>query len=277
MNKLKMKAKAGVTLVELLVVILIVTILSVSMLPLLKPFVVQAQYAAEPIPVIGNLRTKIGLYQYDKTTLPCMVLADDQGAISAPENETWKLDDAQPDLYNRGHKAFSATTIYTVDDEGKSTDVELYTTPTDYTQKNKHLGLLCDIDYQELKGKRSRPNHYQYLVMKNGTASYAYFLGCFGNGVGLPKSTGYAVCEIVVAGHKYVGTWERYKPVEDPTGANQEGQICFTSSDAHEGDNEEHTYGCYVGAIGSFDNTVITDDASAKAVIDDLARCGWKF
>ena len=54
MSKIKMKARAGVTLVELLVVILIVTILSVSMLPLLQPFVVESQYAAEPIPVIGT-------------------------------------------------------------------------------------------------------------------------------------------------------------------------------------------------------------------------------
>ena len=70
MNKLKMKAKAGVTLVELLVVILIVTILSVSMLPLLQPFVTEAQYAAEAIPVIANMRTKIGLYVYEKGKLP---------------------------------------------------------------------------------------------------------------------------------------------------------------------------------------------------------------
>ena len=65
MNKLITKARSGVTLVELLVVILIVTILAVSLLPMLQPFVVEAQYAAEAIPVIGNLRTKIGVFQYD--------------------------------------------------------------------------------------------------------------------------------------------------------------------------------------------------------------------
>ena len=78
MNAMIRKAKAGVTLVELLVVILIVTILSVSMLPLLKPFVVEAQYAAEPIPVIGNLRTKVGLYQYDKALI---LTSDGDGSI----------------------------------------------------------------------------------------------------------------------------------------------------------------------------------------------------
>ena len=70
MSKFITKARAGVTLVELLVVILIVTILSVGLLPLLKPYIVKAQYAAEPIPVIGNLRTQIGLFQYDKNYLP---------------------------------------------------------------------------------------------------------------------------------------------------------------------------------------------------------------
>ena len=73
MNKLITKARSGVTLVELLVVILIVTILSVSLLPLLKPYIVKAQYAAEPIPVLGNIRTQIGLFQYEKNYLPGMV------------------------------------------------------------------------------------------------------------------------------------------------------------------------------------------------------------
>ena len=66
-------ARKGVTLVELLVVILIVTILSVSLLPLLKPYIVKAQYAAEPVPVLGNIRTQIGLFQYEKNYLPGMV------------------------------------------------------------------------------------------------------------------------------------------------------------------------------------------------------------
>ena len=79
MSKLITKARSGVTLVELLVVILIVTILSVSLLPLLKPYIVKAQYAAEPIPVIGNLRTQIGLFQYDKNYLP--------GLPKTPEGE----------------------------------------------------------------------------------------------------------------------------------------------------------------------------------------------
>ena len=274
MNKLIMKARSGVTLVELLVVILIVTILSVSMLPLLKPFVVQSQYAAEPIPVIGNLRTKIGLYQYDQTILPCKELAAADGTLTAPQVETWKLDDTNPDLYLKASKALDGNHIFEVDDLGHCQQVDLYVPPTDLTQKNKHLGMLCDIDYQELKGKRSRPNHYQYLVMKNGTASYAYFLGCFGNGVGLPKSTGYAVCEIVVAGHKYVGTWERYKPVED-LATGQEGQLSFTNDPTGETDNPEHTYGCYVGANGAYDN--ITDDAGAQAAINELIQYGWKF
>ncbi len=61
-------SRSGVTLVELLVVILIVTILSVALLPLLGPFIVRARYAAEPIPVLGNIRTMVGVYKFDNKT-----------------------------------------------------------------------------------------------------------------------------------------------------------------------------------------------------------------
>ena len=91
MSKLITKARAGVTLVELLVVILIVTILSVSLLPLLKPYIVKAQYAAEPIPVIGNLRTQIGLFQYDKNYLPGLPKNPDGEVICTAAYETEEI------------------------------------------------------------------------------------------------------------------------------------------------------------------------------------------
>jgi len=54
----------------------------------------QSQYAAEAIPVIAILRTKIGLYQYEKGVLPCIATNDvakgkDTGKVSAPQIETW--------------------------------------------------------------------------------------------------------------------------------------------------------------------------------------------
>ena len=278
MNELKRKAKAGVTLVELLVVILIVTILSVSMLPLLKPFVVEAQYAAEPIPVIGNLRTKVGLYQYDKGKLPAIWggvqftdepqieswIPSTDGESANTDKESW----GATDYYVKGYFAFdsakpAATDLFT-----------LYARADNEDDKVGHLGLLCDIDYQDLKGKRSKPQDYQYLVMKNGS-EYAYFLGCFGDGNGLPKGTGYAVCEIVIKNHKYVGTWRRYKPVSDPD-ATDDVQIRFTSNTDHPtGMEDKDTFGCYVPLKTEIDGA--TDNDGKLDVITKLTTYGWEF
>ena len=275
MNQLKMKAKAGVTLVELLVVILIVTILSVSMLPLLKPFVVEAQYAAEAIPVIGNLRTKIGLFQYDKGKLPAVwggtTFADTiqvetwipsaDGTSAAGEEQYSSVD-----KYVKGISEFNAERPYL--------NVAAYVKDDNEDSKIGHLGILGDIDYQDLKGKRSRPNDYQYLVMKNGS-DYMYLIGCFGDGNGLPKGTGYAVCEIVMKNHKYVGTWKRYKPVSDPDAAD-DVQLCFTSNSEHpDGMEDKDTYGCYVPAKAEIDDATSTD--GKLDIIAKMVKYGWEF
>ena len=281
MNKLKMKARSGVTLVELLVVILIVTILSVSMLPLLQPFVVESQYAAEAIPVIGNLRTKIGVYQYDKGKLPCIAMKEKkvtgedgkESTVSTPQIETWMPvasatdtsagDASVVDLFRMAYGDFPSDTTYP--------SLKPVTDPKSET----HFGALCDFDYQELKGKRSKPHHYQYLVLQNGT-DYAYFLGCFGDGNGLKAGTGYAVCEIVAKGHKYVGTWRRYKAL---SGENAVNQLFFTSSVILANPNDpdqKHTAGCYVP-----DTTTMSgadDDGSGTLdVIGTMTTRGWEF
>lgn len=55
------KEKNGVTLVELMVVMLIVVILTVAMTPQLSQFIVKAKYAAEAIPIVGSLITVLQL------------------------------------------------------------------------------------------------------------------------------------------------------------------------------------------------------------------------
>lgn len=283
MNKLKMKAKAGVTLVELLVVILIVTILSVSMLPLLKPFVVEAQYAAEAIPVIANLRTKIGVYQYDKGKLPTVWGGTQYPETGTPQIETWVPCSG------------TGTSLSPVSDLASWGTVDLfgqavldlpsdatYTAPNALYERNEtdvkigHFGNLCDINYQELKGKRSRPCDYQYVVMKNGS-DYVYFLGCFGDGNGLPKGTGYAVCEIVLKGHKYVGTWKRYKPVSDPSDTTGEDQMLFFTTDATAVDasDTKSTLGCSIPQKSVID--AATSDEGNLSIIQNMVDVGWEF
>ena len=174
----------------------------VLLLPLRQPPIPRVMYSHEAIPVLGNLRTKIALYQYDHGTLPSEILRD--------------------------------------------------TNPKD------------------LKGKYSRPNHYQYLVMRNDTncTEYAYFIGCFGDGDGLSAGTGFAIGEITSpsTGRKYIGTWERYRPAGDT-------QICFTSSKQY--CETGRTLGCYVPEKSAFDN--MTDKDSLLKMVDTMREHGWDF
>jgi len=268
MKKIKMKARAGVTLVELLVVILIVTILSVSMLPLLQPFVVEAQYAAEPIPVIGNIRTKVGLYQYDKGKLPCLA-SDESGKIGAPRVETWGFTDQGGSAILSDPSDYFLMCSKVLSGDVPLNPTEVFDPSTDPNNPLKHFGTFCDIDWQELKGKRSKPNHYQYLVMQNGS-DYAYFLGCFGDGNGLKMGTGYAVCEIVstTTGHKYVGTWKRWKPVYD-------AQVCFSTDMTSVDSDLKHTKGCWVPEA-DIDGTLKTQ-AQLDELLLNLQKTGWEF
>lgn len=263
MNQLKMKAKAGVTLVELLVVILIVTILSVSMLPLLQPFVTEAQYAAEAIPVISNIRTKIGLYVYEKASLPYNT---ENLAAMMPhaQVETWQVSsDAEgDDVFNPAYYNVLAA-------NSKRTEPVATTEIKDTTEKGAHIQNMLDIDYQDLKGKRSKPVHYQYLALCTNTSSYV--IGCFGNGSGLKAGTGYAVCELnfPLANRKLIGTWKRYKSYND-----EGGSIVFTNDDTAD-EATGKVLDCYVPPYDEL------EAADTEAKVSDIVRgmigAGWEF
>lgn len=246
MNKLKMKAKAGVTLVELLVVILIVTILSVSLLPLLKPYIEKAKYAAEPIPVLANLQTKIELYQYEKNLLPGVSLVADQDS-SIPYYYTWfKDENSDPPVY----------------------------LPLEPQNNNKaatsgHFQHLTDTDWQDLTGKNMRPSDFQYAVTenrKNGT--YCYAVGVFGghDDSGLAAGTGYAVCKVVdlATSNKVVAIWERYKP---------ESSVTNLFFKAVRNETAPVDGGIGIPQVGSFGD----DAAGWQAVTSILHTAGWQF
>lgn len=267
MKKLKMKARSGVTLVELLVVILIVTILSVSMLPLLQPFVTEAQYAAEAIPAIGNIRTKIGVYVYDKGHLPYDPTKTD---IKVYEDvQTWDIDSSKgsSDVFTPATYSFASVS------KGRKTPVTL--TSIDATSEAskfaQHFATMLDVDYQDLKGNRSKPVHYQYFTISTNTSSYV--IGCFGNGEGLKKGTGYAVCELNFPhlGRKLIGTWKRYKSYNDDAGA-----IAFTHDDQPD-DTVGKVLDCYVPDHTDVDPTAISDVATLDQYIDTMKAAGWEF
>ena len=215
MSKLKMKAKAGFTLVELLVVMLIIAILTVAMLPMFKEYICKAQYSAEALPVIGNLRTKIGLYYYDHGKLPGN---PDDGTTPSYAVASWEFNQTDTEKYDIAKYTLGtppqviAYTGEKLTNSGKSAP----------TLAKTHFGdtTVLDVDYEDLKGRRSLPIDYVYYNIRCLTEAgeisktdYAYVVGCFGSGEGLASRTGYAVCELNLAsvGKKYVGVFERYK------------------------------------------------------------------
>lgn len=262
MNKLKMKAKAGVTLVELLVVILIVTVLAIGMLPLLQPYITESQYASEAIPVVGSMRTKTGLYVYEKAKLPF-----DQNLLPVNPQEnvmTWTVKSSanSDDIYNPGY--YDVTSV-----SGKRTAPVSVIEIDNVTEKGGHIQNMLDLDYQDLKGKRARPTHFQYLTLNTNTASYV--VGCFGDGTGLKAGTGYAVCELnfPLVNRKLIGTWKRYKSYND-----QGGAIAFTNDPTEDTDTGK-VLDCYVPTYDELQNA--TDSDAVDMIVGAMTGAGWEF
>ncbi len=242
----------GFTLVELLVTILIIVILSVTMLPLLKPFVTQAQYSAEGVPVIGNIRTKVELFRIENDYLPG-VPVDSQGKVLKSATYTKTIPPADPNdptsqavtlagayaTTANGGVAFSgydATQWMKPDD---TTRVENYyigfgsaatetaaaqppsplqagiSTATE-TGLGDHVWKRISVNYSDLTGKKLRPDDMQYTVIMSDGDTYYWVIACFGQGNGgLASGCGYAVAEYnnPGLGVKFVATFENYKPV----------------------------------------------------------------
>ncbi len=217
-KQIKDTARAGVTLVELLVVILIVTILAVTLLPMFQRYVVEAQYAAEPIPLIGHIRTQIGLYMYENNALPCN---PDLAATDFPQVTR---------ITKEGNGQFTVK-------EGKLDTAGNAPTTAVTTHYLSRMGLSLN----EFIGKKVTPDQMEFAVLKND-AGYGYAIGMFGRKGGLPQGTGYAVCEyyfplvelsstpgqnqndpatVNERGYKLVGTWKYYGKGLSGDGNNQ--------------------------------------------------------
>ena len=223
-----------------------------SLLPFLGPRTDIAKYNDEVVPAISEFRTRIGLYQYETGKLPCLW----DGTNNDPVVVTWMpLGNGR---YAMGSAKFS----------GEEPPLKPTKCERPVKGKNGIQSAELPFDPGDRASRAFRPNHCQYLVMLNDGANYAYFLGCFGDGNGLGIGTGYAVCEIVAKGRKYVGTWSRYKKIA-------EVQPCFTSNSSSPYDYDCFTLGCFVPDKASFDNMTVVD--GCLDVIHKMSACGWNF
>lgn len=258
MSKLLTKARAGVTLVELLVVILIVTILSVSLLPLFKPYIEQAKYAAEVQPTLGNIQTKINLYQYEKDKLPCTKYSDnagvktEDGSTYDDTDYTWMVDTDKSSERLRAYKIATRKGAAAANDA----------TSADY-----HLANDIDVDWQDLIGKRMNPSQFRYHLIKGlGAAKYGYAIGVFGDGDGLARGTGYAILVLVDTknGAKVIATWERYKPQSDEA-------VIFTAQDS----GQQSANACIIPTFSKLDGTL--SESNWGTILKMLKGYGWSF
>jgi type II secretory pathway pseudopilin PulG len=282
--KEKLGSKSGVTLVELLVVILIVIILAVALLPLLEPFVTKAKYSADGIPAMGNLRIKAELYRVEKSYLPG-VMHDASGRVqtnapsgggnimSAEGGTSWlgagyitqTFEPGTNDLTVYTPAILAAVTTNTLGSYPE------YATLT-ITNEVNHFAEHTDSNYEDFTGNNLRPNHVHYWSAAAGYArgAYAYAVGVFGCGDGLPPGTGYAILEIVNPSlqQKHVLTWERWKKVSADA-----GQITFVSTDEVNSTASTDQNFCWLPTKAE----ITTEEETAFAgMLNKLRAAGWQ-
>ena len=93
-------------------------------------------------------------------------------------------------------------------------------------------------------------------------------IACFGDGDGLKVGTGYAVCEMNFKNKKYIGTWKRYKSVDDDA-----GQLQFATTQVDAGDKVAY---CYVPDAATYQPSSYDSDVVPQ-VIKDMEDAGWEF
>ncbi len=282
-------SKAGVTLVELLVVMLIVVILTVSLTPLFRDYMIRSQYTAEAVPVVGDLRLKTELFRYEQSFLPG-TLRDQNGPLGntslLEENyiHTFMLVAAGEEDAGRYRPAMRPVVLT----EG----VPAWGAAEQPTAVGTHFARDVNVNYANLTGSRMRPNNVFYFAARSDAGydlpqdsaarvpegGYLYVIGVFGDGR-LPTGTGYAVLELdnPETETKVVATWERWRAI----GANP-GQVVL----AWGGDPGAGVYTpgepseaadlnvCWVGLPSQL---LDADRDVVNAALEDLRAAGWKF
>lgn len=203
-------------------------VLAISMIPFYGRFITKASYSDEAIPVVGSIRTWVGLYQYEHERLP--------------------FDDAEA----------GTVTTWRKTDDGQYEPIQfaLGGSETNVLSATDNVFSRLDMSPSEFSGKKLTPDQV-YMACLGGvsdtgvTNAYAYAIGVFGSGkTGLKRGTGYAILEAYfrdvdgvesekwkvesenweyddagkeTGGYRLVATWENY----DRIGATKGEQIRF--------------------------------------------------
>jgi len=288
-RSLRFGSKDGVTLVELLVVMLIIVILAVSLTPLFRDYIIQAQYAAEAVPVVASMRTKVTLLQYDKAFLPGIPRTGGRPVATAggAYDPAWPgAGEAATSLLRPGTVPSQTFSVVPASDPIRYeaavvngiSGVDFATEPVQTEDTGDHFSNDLKVDYEHFTGNRLRPSHVfyrsDYAGYKQG--GYAYCVGVFGDGDGLAVGTGYAVLEILNPNTqtKIVATWERWRSVNSSA-----GQITFMNADEYAmptnpADLQRENV-CWIGDIETLVTSIV--EAEVRSALDNLAAAGWKF
>lgn len=209
-------SREGVTLIELLVVMLIVVILTISLLPFFQGAIIRAQYTAEAIPVIGDLRLKTELHRYEPGGLPGVRPVEGLDNVTHASAPT-----AGVDTY---------TQTYAVDDDAATVVAQFFPAVLNGVESDLidrespwvHFSRNIEASASDFVGRRMKPTDVFYNGFQGGNG-YVYALGAFGGGEEsrLRPGSGYAVLEVVNrnvdVNMKIVAEWRRFVegPLED--------------------------------------------------------------
>lgn len=270
-------SKAGVTLVELLVVMLIVVILAVSLTPLFRDYIVRAQYAAEAVPVVGDLRTKIELYRYENNYLPGLPRnANGPTANNSQLTSAGVTSYAQTFVTNAAGQFLPGLRTVT---PGNPASWGAAAIMAD-ADMGYHFASDLNLSYENLTGSRLRPNVVYYYAARgdadsftSGTVDpgYMYAVGIFGDGR-LKEGSGYAVLEIhnPQTQTKVVATWERFRERGNPAGQAVLAAGEYTGTAIGASTNNI----CWIGTPSQLLNA---DKDQVDLGLAALRTAGWKF
>lgn len=268
----KLGSKAGVTLVELLVVMLIVVILAVSLIPLFKDYIVRSKYTAEAVPVVADLRVKATMFDYEEEFLPGVERDTTTGdPLSEPGDSALGGNLPLQTFY----KDESGDVTKYLPGAVSDADLNGVGTVAEITGPDHFSSPSClNVDYAHFTGNNIKPNHVFYRTDWAGykQGGHMFVIGVFGDGSGLDAGTGYAVMELhnPTAETKIVATWERWRP-ENTTG----GQIAMLEqAEAPAADDYTEEEVCF---IGNPDDLVSGNGTAFNTALDALRKAGWKW